>query len=80
MKGLFTGRGLERNQLAEHVDVAAGAEMRARAAQQHDARGGILGGFGRRRGEFADRFAVGGVEHRRPVQDDLQNGLVVAAR
>src|SRR5580693_9287220 len=74
MKGLLTGRGLERDQFAEHIDVAAGAEMRTRAAQQHDASRGILGGFGRRRSELADHLAVGGVEHRRPIQDDLQNG------
>ncbi len=75
-KGLFTIFGLERDQLAEHVDVAAGAEMRAGAAQQHNARGGILGGFGCCRGELGDQLAVGRVQHRRTVQNDLENGLM----
>ena len=50
--------------------------MRAGAAQQHDPRGAVLGRFGGRGGEFGDQLAIGGVEHLRPVQDDLQHGLV----
>ena len=67
--------GGQSDQLAEHRDVAAGAEMRPSAAQQHDSGRAILGGFGGGSGEFADQLAVGGVEHLRPVQHDLEDGL-----
>jgi len=64
------------DQLGEHRDVAAGAEMRAGAAQQHDPGGAVLGRLGHGGGELGDRLAVYRVEDLRPVQDVLADTLV----
>jgi hypothetical protein len=73
---LLPPRRRQPDQLGEHRDVAAGAEMRAGAAQQHEAGGAILGRLGDGGGELGDHLAVHRVEDFRPVQGNLKDPLV----
>lgn len=63
----------ELDQLTEHPDVAARAEMGTGTAQQYSPGRAILGGFGGGNGECSDRLPVDSVEHVRPVQADLEH-------
>src|SRR5207237_344289 len=64
------------DQLGEHRNVAARAEMRAGAAQHHDAGAAVLGRLVHGGSELGDRLAVYRVEDRRPVEDDRTDTLV----
>jgi hypothetical protein len=66
----------EPDQLGEHRDVAAGAEMRAGTAQQYDPGGAVLGRLGDSGRKRGDRLPVDRVEDLRPVQGDLEHPLV----